>query len=80
MGHKLLRPEADFLRDEIYELRVRLGGVHHRILYFYPRPDGGGGLLRSRERAGGPSKEIDQAVERKKRFKANPANHNYEEA
>ncbi len=35
MGHELRRPEADFLRDGIYELRVSLGGVHHRILYFF---------------------------------------------
>jgi hypothetical protein len=27
-----------------------------------------------------PSKEIDHAVERKKRFEANPAKHTYEEA
>ncbi len=79
MGHKLRRPKADFLRDEIHELRVRLGGVHHRILYSYPRHDGGGGLSRSRERAGVPPKEIDHAVERKKRFEANPAKHTYKE-
>src|SRR6187455_2063213 len=35
MGHELRRPEADFLRDGIYELRVSIGGVHHRILYFF---------------------------------------------
>jgi phage-related protein len=25
LGHELRRPEADFLRDGIYELRIRLG-------------------------------------------------------
>jgi putative component of toxin-antitoxin plasmid stabilization module len=55
MGHELRRPEADFLRDGIYELRVRLGGVHRRILYFFPRRDGGRDLSRSCERAGGPA-------------------------
>ena len=35
MGHELRRPEADFLRDGIYELRASLGGVHYRILYFF---------------------------------------------
>ena len=34
-GHELRRPEADYLRDDIYELRVRHGNVHHRILYFF---------------------------------------------
>ena len=35
VGHELRRPEADFLRDGIYELRVSLRGVHRRILYFF---------------------------------------------
>jgi len=34
-GHELRRPEADFLRDGIYELRARLGTVNYRILYFF---------------------------------------------
>src|SRR5436853_7628533 len=35
MGHELRRPEADFLRDGIYELRAKLGTVNYRILYFF---------------------------------------------
>ena len=35
MGHELRRPEADFLRDGIYELRVGLQHVNFRILYFF---------------------------------------------
>ena len=34
-GHELRRPEADYLHDDIYELRVRHGNLHHRILYFF---------------------------------------------
>jgi len=34
-GHELRRPEADFLRDGIYELRVTLQHVNYRILYFF---------------------------------------------
>src|SRR5437867_6698042 len=30
LGHELRRPEADFLRDGIYELRVGLQGVNYR--------------------------------------------------
>lgn len=37
MGHELRRPEADLLRDKIYELRATLQGVHYRLLYFFPR-------------------------------------------
>jgi len=34
LGHELRRPEADYLRDGIYELRVGLQGVNYRMLYF----------------------------------------------
>lgn len=34
-GHELRRPEADFLRDKIYELRIGFQGVNYRILYFF---------------------------------------------
>ena len=39
LGHELRRPEADYLRDDIYELRVGLQGINYRILYFLPWPD-----------------------------------------
>jgi phage-related protein len=35
LGHELRRPEADYLRDGIYELRVRVGSVNYRMLYFF---------------------------------------------
>jgi phage-related protein len=79
MGHELRRPEGDFLRDGIYELRVSLQGVHHRILYFFHGTIAAvvsHGLVKERVV---PSKEIDHAVERKKRFEANPPRHTYEE-
>jgi phage-related protein len=80
MGHELRRPEADFLRDGIHELRVSLGGVHHRILYFFQGEIAAAishGLVKERLV---PPKEIGHAVERKKRFEGNPAKHTYEEA
>lgn len=80
MGHKLRRPEVDFLRDGIYELRVSIGNVHHRILYFFHGAIAAvvsHGLVKEREV---PRKEIDYAIERKKRFQANPAQHTYEES
>jgi putative component of toxin-antitoxin plasmid stabilization module len=55
MGHELRRPEADFLRDGIYELRVSLGGVHHRILYFFHGAIAAVVSSRPCERAGGPA-------------------------
>jgi len=35
LGHELRRPEADMLRDGIYELRSRLGTVNYRIFIFF---------------------------------------------
>ncbi len=35
LGSELRRPLADTLRDGIRELRVRVGSVHYRILYFF---------------------------------------------
>src|SRR5438093_12118471 len=34
-GHELRRPEADYLEDDIYELRAKKGRVNYRILYFF---------------------------------------------
>src|SRR3954466_5007475 len=35
LGHELRRPEADLLRDNIYELRISLNHVQYRILYAF---------------------------------------------
>jgi hypothetical protein len=35
LGFELRRPEADYLRDDIYELRVKKGHVNYRPLYFF---------------------------------------------
>lgn len=34
-GPNLPRPYADFLRDDIHELRIKLSGEQSRILYFF---------------------------------------------
>lgn len=77
MGHELRRPEADYLRDKIYELRAALQGIQYRILYFFH--DQGiiisHGLIKSGKEV--PSKEIDLAVERKKKYENNPLEHTY---
>ena len=79
-GPRTPSTRSGFLRDGIYELRVSLGGVHHRILYFFHGAMAAvvsHGLVKERVV---PSKEIDHAFEHKKRFEANPAKHTYEEA
>jgi len=80
VDNELRRPEADFLRDGIYELRVSLQGVQHRILYFFHGTLAAvvsHGLVKERVV---PPKEIDRAIERKKRFEVDPRRHTYEEA
>jgi phage-related protein len=67
LGHELRRPEADFLRDGIYELRAGCQGVHYRMLYFFVGRAVvvvSHGLTKEREV---PPREIDLAVERKQR-------------
>jgi phage-related protein len=70
LGNELRRPEADFLRDGIYELRASYQGVHYRMLYFF---SGRAIVVLShgltKERAV-PPKEIDTAVKRKKQVEA----------
>jgi phage-related protein len=65
LGNELRRPEADFLRDGIYELRASYQGMHYRILYFFS----GRAVVvlshgQTKEREV-PKKEIDRAIERK---------------
>ena len=70
LGHELRRPEADFLRDGIYELRASYQGVHYRMLYFFAGKAVvvlSHGLTKEREV---PRREIDQAVERKRMVEA----------
>lgn len=74
-GHQLRRPEADFLRDKIYELRVSLQGIHYRILYFF---HGNVAAVLSHgiiKEDSVPSVEIDRAVQRRKNFEVDPKSH-----
>jgi Gp49-like protein DUF891 len=73
----LRRPEADYLRDGIYELRVRMGSVNYRILYFFAGRDAAHALTKEAEV---PAAEIDRAIRRKDAFLRKPKAHTYEEA
>jgi len=79
LGHELRRPEADLIRDGIYELRIGLGHVNYRILYFFH------GRLAAVVSHGItkedklPAKEIEKAIKRKRRFEANPERHTHVE-
>lgn len=74
-AHELQRPDADYLRDGIYELRVGLQGINYRMLYFFY---GSAAVVIShgliKERAV-PTLEIEKALIRKKKFAENPQQH-----
>src|SRR5438105_15093770 len=79
LGHELRRPEADFLRDGIYELRVRLQRVNYRILYFFHRDVAAvlsHGLVKEKQV---PPKEIDRASQCRAAFDRDPEGHTYHE-
>lgn len=78
MGHELRRPHADMLREGVYELRVRVGRVNYRILYFF---HGRGVALLAHgltKEEGVPPADIDRAIARKRRYEADPDAHRYE--
>ena len=75
MGHELRRPEADYLRDDIYELRVRFQSVNYRMLYFFHGRIAAvvsHGIVKEKAV---PPEEIDLAVKRKQLFEADPKAH-----
>ena len=78
-GHELRRPDADYLRDGIYELRIGRKGMNYRILYFFHGREAvvvSHGLIKEREV---PPKEIDRAVRRMNEFITNPRKHTFDE-
>jgi len=67
------------LRDGIYELRVGLQHINYRMLYFFHGRTAAvisHGLVKE---AAVPPKEIERALERKRKFEANPKAHTHEE-
>jgi len=77
MGHELRRPEADFLRDGIYELRSRLGTVNYRILYFFHGREVAVLASAITKEADIPAVEINRALNRKGLFVGDPATHTF---
>ena len=78
LGHELRRSHTDYLRDEIYELRVKREGVNYRMLYFF---HGRKAVVVShgivKQQATVPAREIDRAAERMARFRSEPGKHTF---
>lgn len=78
-GHELRRPEADLLRNGVYELRVGREGMNYRILYFFHGRVAAvlaHGLTKEQEV---PVKDIERVLERKRLFEQDPKGHTYRE-
>jgi len=78
-GHELRRPHCDYLEQEIYELRVRLGHVQYRILYAFV---GRHVVLLSHgctKEDAVPKAEIARALSNLAAYKSAPAKHTYSE-
>jgi phage-related protein len=75
LGHEMRRPEADYLRDGIYELRAAVHGVQYRVLYFFYGREAvilTNGLTKEQRV---PEWEIDLALRRKRIFENHPGKH-----
>ena len=79
-GHLLRRPEADYLRDGIHELRARHKSVRYRILYFFHgRETAVISHGFSKPGAKVPDIEVRRAVVRSRAYRMKPEAHTHEE-
>ncbi len=76
-GHELRRPDADYLRDGIHELRVVHESVQYRILYFFHRREAVVSHGFIKKRAVVPPNEIYEALRRKRLFESDPAKYEF---
>jgi phage-related protein len=76
LGHLLRRPEADYLRDGIYELRVKDQRVNYRILYFFHGREAvvlSHGVVK--QAAIVSPREIERAIRRMRAYQRDPVRH-----
>lgn len=76
-GHELRRPEADYLHDNIYELRASFRSLHYRMLYFFHGRSAvvvSHGLVKEREVS---AREIEVAIRRRRQFREDPERHSF---
>ena len=79
LGHELRRPEADFLRDDIHELRVNHRRLNYRMLYFFHgREMAVVSHCLTKQQALVPPREINLAMRRKQNFERNPRQHAFD--
>lgn len=77
MGFELRRPEADYLRDGIYELRATHRRVQYRILYFFHGQEAAVLSHMITKEGKVPDSQIDRAIVHKLKFEAGPEKHTF---
>ena len=78
LGHELRRPEADFLRDGVYELRARKGRVNYRLLYFFHGKSTAVLAHALTKEDAVPAIDIERALARKALLEKDPKTHIHE--
>jgi hypothetical protein len=78
-GHELRRPQADYLRDGIYELRAKKGRVNYRVLYFFHGRNVALLAHALTKEDVVPDADISRALIRKQRYGRDPERHTHEE-
>jgi len=76
-GNELRRPYCDYLEQGIYELRVRRGNVHYRILYAFVGENIvllSHGCTKEQEV---PKREIDRAIRNRDIYRSDPKAHTF---
>ncbi|MFH0957770.1 MAG: type II toxin-antitoxin system RelE/ParE family toxin [Pseudomonadota bacterium] len=77
VGNELRRPESDYLREGIYELRIRHERINYRVLYFFSGQNVAvlsDGLVKKDVV---PESDIKRAIERKQQFMRAPESHSF---
>jgi phage-related protein len=78
LGHRMRRPEADYIGDRIYELRFARSGLRYRILYGYHGRELVlllSAFVKTVRRV--PTREMRIARRRFDRYLEDPARHSY---
>lgn len=76
-GHELRRPLAEYLGDDLYELRIKYYRTNYRILYFFHGRVAAVVCHGLAKEGKVPKKDLRIASERMARFKADPDRHGF---
>jgi phage-related protein len=76
-GNELRRPYVENVGEGLYELRVKFFRVNYRMLYFFHGRDAAVVSHGFSKEQKIPRREIDLALERKRKFEGEPRRHTF---